>query len=122
MKEEVLNKFVSEMLVMLQDARAFAGREIPEICREVIVYGRAKETAYAVIGLVFLVLAGKAFLVAWRKDGSKEMDAQFALGMGGVLGTLVGCLVLGNSLNGALLAWFAPRLYLIEYFSKLVSK
>ena len=124
MKEEVLNKFVETMIGMLQDASAFAKHEIPEVCKEIILYGRVKEAVTAVLGLAALIVAirkAPGYFKKWSDAGSYEGEEWC---VAGVVTSIVGIFGAGFFIDGgmdSILAWTAPRLYLLEYFKHLLK-
>lgn len=115
--KEFLIKFANEMLTLLQDAKAFASQEIPELLKEVIVYGRAVNTFYILVGLAFFVVAGIFVRMALK---TKSEDAQFGGSILALVVSVIGAGFFFANLSQAIKAWFAPRLYLIDYFKEML--
>ena len=123
-KTEVLNKFVETMLGMLQDASAFAKAEIPQVCKEIILYGRVKEAIGLLICVAVVTIAVKKappHFKKWSDAGSYDGEEFMVAGIGFTISGIIAAMAGLCSLQNVILAWVAPRLYLIEYFKGLVK-
>lgn len=117
-----LQKQLAEMLAKLTDvagdATAFAKAQIPPLVQEKIAFGRVWESALLAALLAALVLvlhiAGRAWRENWTGDGFGGVML-YALAAGICIG------VIGQA-HECLLAWIAPRLYIVEWLTSMVTK
>ena len=117
---EDLQKQLAEMLAKLAGAAeqgmAFAGDQIPPLVAEKILLGRVTSTVWLLVGAVLLYI-GIGFTRRLWSWAHEEIDDEAVLVA--ILGTAASLapgsatmLVAGEI---ALKAWFAPRLYIVEW-------
>lgn len=133
-----LQKQLADMLAKLTDvagaASSWAGQQIPPLVQEKIVYGRISSTCWVVLIAVAIwpvavytrrfyrqACADRASKEGYRSDIWPERPGGLASMLGAVLtvGLTVSFFI---NLNEALLVWFAPRLYVVEWLRGMVSK
>ena len=133
MNEEAKKK-LSEFLTKALDAAEKGGdfilEQAPLVAQEAVAYGRAFHTSAVVVGVLVLVVGGivgyrlvRRGLAALSEDNMSDggffsvlsgiVTLFFSLGMGVVQ--------VNGHMSECLMAWFAPRLYLIEYAKELVK-
>lgn len=121
MDKTVIDKFMNEMLTLLQTAKDFAVTQVPEVCKEVLRYSLCEAIFYVVVGLFLLAACG--FFARWlHKKAVEENDGNYY--MFNIFSCIVAAIGLGMICSNMLDAFkitMAPRIYLIEYFSHLVS-
>lgn len=104
-------------------AYEFAEAQIPEILREIIMFNRIELTC-TFFGL--LILSGVFAYVAWH-IGKKIATSDFFRGGEFVIaipivGFLASSISAFSDFSAVVKVWFAPRLFLIEYFAELMKK
>ena len=141
MKTEAPSKLedsLSEILVWLKEAAQggadFAAEQAPLVCQEIVAYGRVYHTAW--IAIIF-VLWSTVVMFLWlnirkvTRDDSWDDSELTPQGVRGLVGSIVFAIAtFVLSIEGgtgifshgkdAMLAWFAPRLYIVEYISDLL--
>jgi len=121
----------------LSDSYNFVLEQAPLLIQEIILYGRVKETiTCSLLILVMIVIGVIGSKLAKAVKKIEEEDEQRKIEAGerseGVFFWLVPHVVAGGicivpfvnflrHLDTCLKAWFAPRLYLIEYVSTLIG-
>lgn len=119
---ENLDKFVGQMMALLQDAKTFAEREIPIFMKEILTYGMYKNVFMA---FVLAVISGICLKVMWssiKKLKDTGDDVHFALSMLTGIILVLSILIFVFRVDDILQIYFAPRLYLIEFMKGLVSR
>ncbi len=135
MKSETLDELdkagveaIEQAKVWATDVVEFMKEQVPELIEEVLLMARIQHTLWVVFGLVLLA---SCVACVWKvrtriatfdwTSSSLDWDmcrtmpygvAAVACGVAGLANTL------GN-INICLKVWFAPRVYLLEYFSDL---
>lgn len=105
-----------------EDLRGFVLDQAPEVVREIVALGRAEHTLAALAIVVGFVVGLRAFRWAWNFE-SFDRDAVIVLGaIAGSVLTLIGMIGLFHETHLALMAWFAPRVYVLHELGDLVSK
>lgn len=117
-----LQKQLLDMLAKMTDAAGSAGQQIPSLVSEKILYGRIEEP----VGL--LIMASLfIFCVRVVKRGIREMEQDDSSGwvfgvVGGVVGGCLGFVGACLQLDSSVMAWLAPRLYIVEWLKGMVTK
>ena len=134
MEKELQSKLV-EILGAIQTATGkaadFTMAQLPDIAQSYVVYGRV---TYALYALVWASLFAASMWVALRKGFFNttavhtkqyyEGDWHESRVAAAVLGTLAAfpcCVGVVNSLSGAALVWFAPKVWLLKELAQLVK-
>lgn len=120
MNKDVLNQFVTEMLTILQDAKAFAAAELPELFKEIVAYGVWSNGIYIAIGVVLLITGVICTRKALKLKSHDEMDEQMAFAITALVSLVIGIVSVAANISSFIQATVAPRLYLIEYFKELM--
>lgn len=120
MEKEVLIKFAEQMLVWLQDAKAFANSEIPQLMQEVVRFGvisRGLGIASG-FGIMFAAYRGHK-AIQKRLSDEKYSDAPMFYFL--VIPTaIIALFIISGNIEEFIMAAFSPRLYLIEYFKAFI--
>lgn len=112
-----LQQLLAQLLANAQDAAAWAKGEIPLLVQEKIAFGRAWETALLVAALGWTIFAVTK-IVPWARKTSDDTDGLTWLIAGVAIVVGAGCSAV--QIHDALLVWFAPRLYIVEWLFDLV--
>lgn len=106
----------------------FIAEQAPLVCQEIVMLGRVHNTVlfvgYAILVAVSVYLGSRAFEAGFKADwyrGDEYVAATILQGIPAIATGLVGSICAFNDLRELCLAWFAPRLYVIEYISDLVK-
>lgn len=119
-----LNKFLKNSLSGLQDvvsdATQFAKKELPEVAKEIIMFNGIVNNLFGVlIAIVIGTLNYK--LGAWALSQTSE-HGEWYISLILTVPIAIGCFIAGvSSLQDALKARVAPRLYLLEYTKQLLK-
>lgn len=138
MNEELqkqLAALLASLMNVASDGAKWAGSQIPPLVQEKILYGRISHTAWAVLFAVVAWQAARVTAMFYRQAcadradrASKGFDPHIwpdrpgglpSIGCGALV-FIASCLAVLN-LNDALLAWFAPRLYIVEWLRTLIN-
>jgi hypothetical protein len=123
MKEELQGKLV-DILTSIQTAAGkasdFALEQLPDIAQSYVAYGRA----YSMVSLAFFVCValGSALALRWAVN-SKNQDSPGPF-FAGLVGGAAGLISLGMTLvsvKGAMLVWFAPKVWLLKEIATLIK-
>ena len=121
-----LQKQLAEMLAKLTEAGTWAGEQIPPLVQEKILFGRVIEPLWMFVSIALMYggyRAGRACqkiaVEAYDSDGK-----EFA-GVMGVIGSVVvivgGAVIFFSSIEPTIMAWLAPRLYILEWLKGMVT-
>lgn len=126
--EEIGKDLAKELLATLQGAKSFAIEQAPDVVRQLLVWKYAVAVAQTVscAMLISLILAWSIkwapALIERQKD--KYFDTDIVWMPTIIVGGTGGVILLIGVIHGAA-AWlqlhFAPKVYLIEYLSRLVK-
>lgn len=130
---EQLQQMLAGLLASAQDASVWAKGQIPLLVQEKILLGRVELTLYVVIGVAvlgivlprlvrFCLATGKACAKASHSEDMQYFVQSVVSGIASL-----GCLVLGlvltlDNLHELAMAWFAPRLYIVEWLMSQIHK
>ncbi len=107
----------------------FVKEQAPELIEEIILFKRVEYSLYMCIGIVLGIISYKLTRMAppiLKKyapyDELHEFCTAFAIIVSIIFTSIAGCITMSINLTTLCQVWFAPRLYLLEYFSDLVSR
>lgn len=123
-----INQTLNELLNFVKDgsqtAVAFGKEQIPLVVQEILVWGKV-EAVLAIIGSIFLLSVGLAFIY-WTYKKFEEWDDDHNIMM--IFGPLVSvlCSIFGSifliaSIHALCYTIFAPRLYLIDKITEMIN-
>jgi hypothetical protein len=114
-----LAEFLKFLLAQAQDATTWAKTQIPPLIEDKIRFGRVW---HSIVALVCLGLASQLWRFvrhAWRQIPD---DDDWTLGLvAGAFGVAVAVGFALDALRDAVLAWTAPRLYVVEWLVALTK-
>lgn len=120
--DPALQQKLAEILdYLLQTTKAsveFAGQQLPLIAWEQVAFARAWHTTLVVLPLVGFAILLHYVRVAYAREADEDVRA--GLWAAGLVGGVVCAGVAGTNLYWALMAWFAPRVYLLNWAAELV--
>lgn len=127
--KKVAIEYIQKLLGLVEKGADFAGEQIPLVLQEIVGYGRAYETAICVIfGLLTILTPWIMYLGLKKADHLEKCGNKNDADGVAILTMVVGVIVLLPSLitffttiDDCLKAWFAPRLYVIEYLHELAK-
>lgn len=115
---ELLEKKGAELIEFIET-------QAPLLCADIITYGRwssavtmAFSVTFAIVGIIAVVCGGRKALRDFEKD---DVPWAFFVAMVGLLGVIFGTMVTALESKYFMLAWFAPRLYVLEYIKDFVN-
>lgn len=115
-----LQQLLAALLQNTQDAAIWAKAEIPLLVQEKIAFGRAWNTSMLVISTLLLLVCYHGFN-RWRAHKFHDSDNKaLACFFGVVVPAVVASIMFLVSLRFTLLAWFAPRIYILEWLIDMV--
>ena len=120
MKDELQSKLV-EVLTSIQNASAqaadFTMEQLPDIAQSYVTFGIVSSSLWAALGLI-------VFAAAWYGIVKAEQEGchdGFLYVLGGMLSLLP--LAVGlTQLQSAILAWYAPKVWLLKEIASMVGK
>lgn len=123
--KNILNEFLQELLNGVRDAGAFVKEQLPLVLQEYVTWGIVQGVLMAIIGGIMMFIAWRMWSRwAWpnikqdEEDGMGYIMAMVFLGLPLAGG---GGLLLCEGVLSGIKALVAPRVYLLEELSKLVS-
>lgn len=130
MNEQIQKELLTWLTTMREAAQQGAGfaiEQAPQIAREAVAYGRAAHVVgfiASLVGLGLCVYLVRRYFTPLLKLTTEE-DWDFPVVIILVAPAFVGMFMLMEGVipqgRMALLAWFAPRLYIIEWLARLVK-
>jgi Na+/proline symporter len=128
MKEELQGKLV-EILTSIQTAAGkasdFAMEQLPDIAQSYVMYGRAVNTLWLVLGVALFLLAafrlGPNAMSAAQRGEDKDMPVFAVNALGAVVGGVVGFIMAAEHMSSALMVWFAPKVWLLKEIATLIK-
>ena len=116
MNEEVLTNIGEQVLGWLRASEELVVTQAPLLVEEIIIFGRAAETAYVIL---FVILLGLTPLLLQRcrkllDGGIDDEPAAFATGLGAVVALVMGGAGVLVHLEPLVMVWFAPKLYVMK--------
>lgn len=129
-KTSRLEESQADIIVWLKETAEnsadFVTEQAPLVCQEIVTFGRVWHTMDLIFCLFMLALGcfGVRMVVKHGPEGFVETfnhhSAKAVAGLAmAFLGLLVGTLGGVAALKSATIAWFAPRLYIIDYLKDL---
>lgn len=118
-----LMEFATKLLQGLEKGGDFVAEQAPLVVQEIVAYGRASSTVAAVL-LVAATVAWVWFVwrrvYPWFDDGGPYSGREF--GFSAACIPIVALpLATAFAIHSAILAWFAPRLYVIAYLREFIK-
>jgi len=123
--KKVAVEYLQKLLAMLEKGADFAGEQIPLVLQEIVAYGQAYETFICVFSFLVMCIA-PIFGWKWCKKylsvcESGAEPAVLFVGLIPGIATIVALHLFFYNIDDCLKAWFAPRLYVIEYLHDLIK-
>lgn len=132
--KQVLKEFAMVLLESAREAKDFAMEQAPLVCKEIVYWGIAYHGYHVAVGIFFFILAfillicrgkEKSFKNVSFEDKYGHLDGSGFLWLGrSFLGVL--CVIIGMNwfvhIESLIKAYFAPRLFIIEYLMNFVGK
>ena len=127
MNNEILNKFVEQMTKILESGSVFATKELPIICNEVLRFYFLYDVFAIGIMILCIFLSYyicNKFNIKIKNTKFKEDDSGdiirviiwFCYGVANIIFFISSCTYIIDLIK----VIFAPRLYLLEFFAKMV--
>ena len=125
MNKEIINKFAEEMIDLLKNVKDFTGTQIPLVCQEILKYETFQNiiwfSVWATLALSLFVSSvyfGKCYYK--HKNKYENEGVLVTCVVFGICGLIISLIAICELLN-VLQIIFAPRMFLIEYFARLIS-
>lgn len=99
----------------------FVVEQAPGVAQEIVAYGRAMNTAGAIVGLAGVIVTLYWLRALIRKDVNWHDEYAPLPHMAWCGMALTSAVLLFGFGKGALMAWFAPRLYVIQWVSDRIA-
>jgi hypothetical protein len=124
-----LVKWIQGLTKAVESGAQLAQEQIPLVLWEVVAYGRAVHTLLALIALGLIayvlrciyVLPKLSVVADGYNDDAKKASAQIIIRIvTGILSAFIGCIVFFENIQPAFKAWFAPRLYIIDWLRSFI--
>lgn len=114
-----LAEFLKFLLTQAQDATTWAKTQVPPLVEEKIRFGRVWHSVVVVLCAAAMWLLMKFAKWCWTKlDDNDDWGAASAA-------AVIGCIVLAtvayDNFHDAVLAWTAPRLYIVQWLIEMVK-
>ena len=116
----ILEQALKELLSNLTEAKQFILAQAPDVLQQIIYKQIVSAVFIDILAVIFTAIA--CALTWWIVKRNEDLDPVV------MLTVLAWCAALGLAIAGmvetyqALIACFAPKVYLIEYIAKLIGK
>lgn len=120
MKEEALK----EVLNIIQSTKYFVLEQAPDLAKDIVSYGRIFslfELSISIFLVVFTVLFFK-FTKKRVKNNDWNDDCWMPISIIGTIVIIIGVISSIVNVEQAILAWCAPKMYLLEYVGSILRK
>ena len=132
MQQELLNRADTIFETLKQGAivaKDFAMEQLPDIAMQYIVFNRAYLSFLIILPLFFALFVWASY-THWCKaeknyqgyDFSFPMFFFFVTGLASLIGTVVSFISVMVHFKDFLMVWFAPKIFLIQTITELVTK
>lgn len=124
MDEEIRSRVISYLDTIektVADSATFAADQAPEVVNEMILVGRIGSTSMVSIAFAVMCLPIIFYLVGRKCELGDRGDCLGVSAIVGILTTIIGGIILSESLRPCLTSWFAPRLYVLEEIARMVN-
>lgn len=122
--EQKLVEYLTALESLMKDGKDLAIEQAPEVAKEIVSYGFASSAFFAVLftGLfcVVAVVSIKVSLMIYKKEEDPFVFFLAVIALG--LGSLFFGVPANINAQDAAKAYFAPRLYVIDYLRSEVKK
>jgi hypothetical protein len=123
MDSTVLNKFLEQMGEMLKEAKDFSLEQLPIVAKEILQYHLAVDLGW--LGFALLLTLASLVVIFWftrliKAEGPRGMENYWGMYLIPGLMNLISFIIFVNEGRDALMIWLAPRVYLLEYISRLL--
>jgi len=122
-----VNEALTEVMEWARATGNFVAEQTPLLAEEVIRWGIIENSLNAILGLLLLSFFGSLVYLAFKLTKGEKVDFETRLAVRivasvvGFFAMLIPLDLFKTHLLLALQAWSAPRLYLMEYLSKLLN-
>ncbi len=105
----------------------FIETQAPLLCQEIIVYNRILYSIGVsipfIIGCIWLIIYFKITKPFFKLEKWKDLQKNIVIAMNiiPIFGFIISSVLFGTNLESFIKVWFAPRVFLLEYFSNLVN-
>ena len=119
--QEQAGEILELLKVGIEKGGAFAGEQLPDVARQLILFRRAACSMWLAIGIAALIGGIWLFraISKWQRD-NEVCDDCGLITMPAII-SLFGFLAVVCSGTGLLKLWLAPKLYLLEYIGKIMK-
>lgn len=121
--QKQLADLLAKLVAVAQDAGNFAANQIPPLVQEKIRIGRIEVVGSLVVDLFIAYVAVQ--LLRWCASLDFDIDRHGGVIPASIGGGALAILALAFTVMDchiALLVWFAPRLYIVEWLKDMVAK
>jgi len=122
---DISKELAKELLTTIKGAKEAAGavkdftlEQAPDVVHQLLTYNLAVALVWALFGATLIGIAIKLIIVSINSDDS---DVSFFAFIGMVVTGMPGTACFITNIATALKVWLAPKLYLLEYFTKIVG-
>lgn len=119
---EQLQETLAALLANAQDAAAWTKGQLPALVQEKILFGRINETVQWLLCLVAFYVTARFCLKAFARFGRDDEPGWLIGGVFAGAGAIVFMFTTAWQTQQMLMAWFAPRLYIVEWLMEQVRK
>ena len=122
--KDQLNRFMDNMNSAIEGGADFVLEQAPLVVQEIVVWGRVEHTTWVVLSVAMMTTAILVFkkkglpycATLDNSTGNRDIATAFSW-LAFVIVTVISSTVFAVNLTHCLKAWFAPRLYVIEYIA-----
>lgn len=118
--QQALAESLTSALSAVKEGAATAKDQIPLVVQEKLTFDMAWAIVWVTMALILVGLAFRYWKRAWQLTKEEGGDAPVILGP--IVLLVTGVPMLFNNLYTVFQIYFAPRLYVIEWISGLVTK
>ena len=122
-----IQEVAGRLLIWLDQAHNFAMEQAPDLARQIVTWGIAQgllyislDLAWFIVGVMLLIWAHRNIPAKWREGN--DFPFEFFPGVVGILIMIISSGSMFTNAWIALQAYVAPKVYLIEYLTKLAHK
>jgi hypothetical protein len=125
---QVSAESLKQIMEWIRQGVETAKEQIPQVANEIVRYGRIKETIYIIalpIAVFLLCLLTVKLFKTWKHGDEYCIDSEEMIGLFGSLFIAAGVVILSLAflfeIEPFLLAWFAPKLYVLNYLKEFLK-
>jgi len=118
---EIGAELAKELLVMVKQTKSFVLEQAPDVLQQLVKWKIAESMFTILCGFLLLAGAWRAYKYCKSRISNVCDESAFPVGLLGAGCMMIGCGTIYHNVHSLLQLYMAPKVFLIEYLSRLVT-